>query len=269
MAYAEVNGTRLWYEERGGGSPLLMIMGLGGSADWWDAGFLSLLAEELHIVIFDNRGCGRSGKPRGGYSVENMACDAAGLLRALGCGRAGVLGVSAGGKIAQELALSEPGLVDGLVLCCTSCGGAEEVAARPEVLAAVGARRPGATLEEVARSSLPLLFPEAFIRQRPDRMEDFIRRYKTAPAPARSFFAQLEAAAAYGSFRRLPEIAVPTLVLTGDADELVPPENSRILAESIPGARLVVYEGAGHFFFSQCPGRAAADVVSFLRGAGR
>lgn len=267
MAYAGVNGINLYYEERGEGRPLLMIMGLAGNVDWWDPGFLSPLAINIHIVIFDNRGCGRSDKPREGYSVEAMASDAAGLLRALGIEQADVLGVSVGGKIAQELALSEPGLVGRLVLCCTNCGGAEQVTARPEIYAMVGARRPGATLEDVARSSLPLLYPEPYVRDHPDEMEDFIRRYKIAPAPAHSFFAQLEAAAAYGSFSRLKEIKAPTLVLTGDADELVPPENARILAENIPSARLITYEGAGHFFFSQYPERVAADVISFLRQA--
>ncbi len=262
MAYAEVNGIKLYYEERGEGRPLLMIMGLAGNTDWWEPEFLALLAENIHIVILDNRGAGRSDKPREGYSVESMASDAAGLLRSLGIGRADVLGVSVGGKIAQELALAEPGLVGRLVLCCTNCGGSEQVTAPPEVYAQVGARRPGATLEDVARSSLPLIYPDAFVRDNPEMMEDFIRRYMIAPTPAHAFFAQLEAAAAYDSFDRLPEIKAPALVLTGDSDELVPPENARILADNIPSARLITYEGGGHFFFSQFPRRVAADVTA-------
>ena len=117
----------------------------------------------------------------------------------------------------------------------------------------MGARRPGATLEDVARSSLPLIYPDAFVRDNPEMMEDFIRRYMIAPTPAHAFFAQLEAAAAYDSFGRLPEIKAPALVLTGDSDELVPPENARILAGQHPLGQAHHLRGGGALLLLPVP----------------
>jgi pimeloyl-ACP methyl ester carboxylesterase len=264
MPYAKANGIDIYYELRGEGYPLVMIMGLSGNIDWWDQTMLALLAEKFQLVIFDNRGAGRSGKPRVEYSIPLMAADTAGLLRSLGIGRAHVLGVSMGGKIAQQLVLDYPDMVERLVLCCTSCGGKEQVATSPEISAQLGARRPGITVEDVARSSLNLLFPQSYVRENPELMEDFIRRFQIAPTRGHAFFGQLAAVAGFGVFARLPEIAVPTLVLTGDSDELVPPENSAILAGNIPGAKLITYKGASHFFFYQFPEAVASDVTFFL-----
>jgi pimeloyl-ACP methyl ester carboxylesterase len=264
VPYVEAGGIRLYYEERGEGPALLMIMGLSANLDWWDPGMLGRLAERLHVVTFDNRGAGRSDKPAGKYSIAGMAADAAGLLRHLDMEKAHVLGVSMGGMIAQQLALDHPGLVDRLVLCCTNCGGGEQVLATPEVYAVLGAPREGVSVEDVARASLPLLFPREFMGRNPRLMDDFVARYLRHPMPAHCFFAQLGAVARWGSYGRLPEIKAPTLVLTGDADILIPPENSSILAQRIPGARLAVYPGGGHGFFAQFPERVAEDILAFL-----
>ncbi len=266
MPYAESNGIDIYYEVAGEGPPLLMIMGLSANLYWWDPALLERLAERLSVITFDNRGAGRSSKPRGEYSIEGMAADAAGLLRSLGINRAHLLGVSMGGMIAQQLALDHPGLVDRLVLCCTNCGGREQVLASPEVYAALRAPRRGLSAEEVARAALPLLFPTEFMRDHPDRVEGFLARYLRAPMPAHCFFAQLAAVARWGSYGQLPEIEAPTLVLTGDSDVLIPPVNSRILAERIRGARLLEYRGGGHGFFAQFPERVAEDVLRFLEG---
>lgn len=138
------------------------------------------------------------------------------------------------------------------------------MAAKAEISAQLGARRPGITVEDVARSSLSLLFPQSYVRENPESMEDFIRRFQIAPTRGHAFFAQLAAVAGFGVYSRLKEIAVPTLVLTGDSDELVPPQNSRILTENIPGAKLITYAGAAHFFFSQFPEQVASDIAAFL-----
>jgi len=264
LPLVEVNGIRLYCELAGRGRPLLMVMGLSANLDWWEPAMLALLRERLLTVTFDNRGAGRSDKPFGEYSIASMARDAAGLLSALGLQRAFVLGVSMGGMIAQQLALDYPEMVERLVLCCTNCGGREQVLASPEVYALLGAPREGVSAEEVARASLPLLFPEGFMRDNPDAMEEFILRYLRAPMPAHCFFAQLAAIARWRSYERLPEIKCPTLVLTGDSDILIPPENSRILASRISGARLIEYPGGGHGFFAQFPERVAEDILDFL-----
>ncbi len=242
-----------------------MIMGLSGNLHWWYPALVEPLAEKFRVITLDNRGSGESDKPRGPYSIEVMAEDTAQLIAALGIGKAHVLGASMGGKIAQELALDYPELVDRLVLCCTNCGGDRQITPRPEIYTMLGARRKGVTAEDVARASLKLLFPETFVKDNPELMEEFMRRWRINPSPGHAFLAHLEATATYDCFVRLPEIGAPTLILTGDADELVPPENSRILLDHIPDARYIVYENAAHFFFSQYPERVAADVIEFLQ----
>lgn len=120
MPHARANGIDIYYELRGEGYPLVMIMGLSGNVDWWDRSLLSLLAEKFQLVMFDNRGAGRSEKLRAEYSIPLMTSDTVGLLRFLDIDRAHILGVSMGGKIAQQLALDYPEMVERLVLCCTS-----------------------------------------------------------------------------------------------------------------------------------------------------
>lgn len=264
MAYADVNGIKLYYEVAGGGFPLVMIMGLSANKDWWEPSMLSALQKKFQIVIFDNRGAGRSDKPRGDYTIALLASDVAELMKSLGIEKAHVLGVSMGGMIAQEFAVTYPGMVEKLVLCCTNCGGHEQVLASPEILQILSAPRKGLTVEQVARATLPLLFPNEFIDAHPEVAEEFLARYMIAPIPDHAFFQQLEAITKWRGFAQLKEIKCPTLVLAGDRDILIPPENSRILAENIPDARLIVYEGAGHGFFGQLSGQVTKDIMDFL-----
>jgi pimeloyl-ACP methyl ester carboxylesterase len=264
VPYADVDGIRIYYEEHGEGRPLLMIMGLSANLDWWEPALLARLAENNHVVIFDNRGAGRTDKPKGDYTIPMMASDVAGLMRSAGIGQACVLGASMGGMIAQQFALDYPEMTERLILCCTNCGGREQVLAKPEVYEALMSPPGATTIEDFARASLPINFPDSFLRENQEKIEEFIRRFLIAPMPAHAFIAQYTALSRWRDFSRLPEIKSPTLVLTGDSDILIPPENSRILAENIPGAKLIAYTGGGHLFMAQFPELVAADILAFL-----
>lgn len=259
-----VNGIDLYYREYGSGEPLLLIMGLSGNADWWDTRFLQALAERFHVVAFDNRGAGRSGKPPGPYTILQMAEDAAGLMDHLGWPSAHVLGMSMGGMIAQELALQHPERVRKLVLLVTTCGGSEQVLASPEVLKMLSVPEGGVTLEYVANVTLKLLFPQPFIDANPEIMEAVKQAVMRAPIPARCFFAQYSAIANWSDFPRLRDIRQETLIITGSEDALVPPENSRILVREIPASRMVEFLGGGHGLITQFPQKAAQEVIAFL-----
>ena len=104
MPYVESSGARIYWEERGSGEPLLMIMGLGYTLEMWGR-VVPQLAEHYRVIVFDNRGVGRSDVPAGPYSIAGMAADAEAVMRAAGVERAHVLGVSMGGMIAQEFTL--------------------------------------------------------------------------------------------------------------------------------------------------------------------
>ncbi len=264
MPKARINDIDIYYEVEGEGFPLVLIMGLSANKDWWEPAMLEAFQKKFKVVVFDNRGAGRTDKPKGEFTIALMASDVVGLLKELGMDKAHVLGVSMGGMIAQELAIAYPEIVEKLVLCCTNCGGHEQVLAAPEIYSILGAPREGLSVEDIGRATLPLLFPQEYMEEHPEKMEEFLARYLVAPMPAHSFFQQLQAITKWRSFSRLPEIKSPTLVLTGDRDILIPPENSRILADNISRARLVVFPGGGHGFFGQFPEKVAEEVISFL-----
>lgn len=263
-AEAKINDINIHYRVYGEGEPLLLIMGLGGNADWWHERFLKRLAERFQVVTFDNRGTGRTDKPEGPYSIDQMATDAVGLMDHLGWSSANVMGVSMGGMIAQELTLNYPERVKRLVLACTNCGGGEAVPPEPEVLALLTMPRGELSPEEVYKNTLPLLFQPEYIVEHKEAIEGTIKRLMIAPTPPRSLISQFQGIAVWSIYSRLGDIQKPTLVITGDEDILIPPQNSRILADAITGCRLVEIQGGAHGFISQFPDKVADEVLAFL-----
>ncbi len=260
----EANGIRIYYREMGAGEPLLLIMGLGANVDWWDPVFLRRLADRYHVVAFDNRGAGRSEKPPGPYSINQMAEDAAALMDRLGWSSAHVLGMSMGGMIAQELTLLHHERVRKLVLVVTTCGGREQVLASPEVYKVLYMPKEGISPEVIARSTLYLLFPKDYMEAHPEKMERVVQDLLQAPISPEHFTYQLTAILNWSDFSRLGEIDKETLIITGSEDILIPPENSRILAREIPQSRLVEFPGGGHGLITQFPEEAANEVASFI-----
>lgn len=262
MEQAKVGDTLIYYRTTGEGHPLVMIMGLTATLDWWDPSFLERLSERYELLVFDNRGAGRTEAPPGDVTIPLMATDTAGLMDAVGFERAHVLGISMGGMIAQQLALDYPGKVDRLVLCATFCGGQETVYAEREVLMKMLDR--SGTPEQRVRRTTSLLFPDEWLEENPDYFEDFLERFSIAPTTEENAARQFMATVQFNTYDRLPEIENPTLVACGTEDVIIPPENSKILAQRIPDARLVEFEGAGHGFTQQCQGELFEVLTDFL-----
>lgn len=253
MSRAGANGIELEYETFGdpSGAPLLLIGGLGAQMITWDEEFCALLAARgFQVVRFDNRDAGLStwmdGEPP--YTLDDMAADAAGLLDALGLPAAHVVGASMGGFIAQLMALNHAEQVLSLTSIMSGPNGADQVEPTPEATALLLAAAPATREDRIAMGVLAKQklmgpadpFVDAYERSRVQRAVD--RAYHPA-----GYVRQLQAiAAAPGRLDRLGSIKVPTLVVHGDADILVPVENGRRVAAAIPGARLVVVEGMGH-----------------------
>ncbi len=264
MPYAQVGDIRMYYELHGQGEPLLMIMGLGGHILDWQPIAPAPLDQHYRLILFDNRGAGRTDKPPGPYSLPQMAGDAVGLLEALGLESAHVFGVSMGGMIAQHVALEHPHRVRKLVLGCTMCGPSAGVRASDEVLAYL-TPRPDLEPEEALWWSLPASYPEEFIAEHEELLRERIRRHLRHPTPLHAYQAQLDAILnSHDTCERLPELPHRTLVLTGTEDRLIPPENSRILAARIPHAELREIPGAGHVFWVSHPEESVQALVEFL-----
>ena len=263
MPHTAAPGFRMYYEEHGEGFPLLLINGLGSDhLEWLHQ--IPAFEARFRVVVFDNRGTGKTDVPPGPYTTAQMADDAASLLRALGITRAHVLGVSLGGMIAQEVALRHPDLTDGLVLGCSGPGGELSVRPSPEAMAVFSLAK-GENPEAELRRMLPFLYTDACIRERPGEIEGFIRRRLDHPTPPEGYLAQLSAAVTHDASSRLEKVRARTLVIAGDADRLVNWENSVRLAGRIPGAKLVVLPGAPHRLFAETAEAFNMEVLSFLQ----
>jgi pimeloyl-ACP methyl ester carboxylesterase len=260
MPYTESAGADIYWEVQGQGEPLLLIFGLGGASDQWYR-ITPALSARFQTILFDNRGIGRSSVPPPPYSIEGMADDAAAVLDAAGVSSAHVMGNSMGGMIAQELTLRHPERVRSLILGCTACGGRAAVPATKEVRAAL-TPDPSLSREEVFWTTAWSIYDPSTPRQLLE--EDLAVRLKVARTAA-GYSAQFQAIRAWqGTLERLGTIRVPTLVLHGENDLLIPPANAEILARAIPGAKLVMLPGAAHIFLTDKLGPARDAILSFL-----
>jgi len=237
-------------------------MGLGASTLSWSEQ-IPTFSREFRVIAFDNRGAGRSDKPAVRYTIALFADDTTGLMDALGIDSAHVYGQSMGGFIGQELALRHPQRVRTLVLGSTSCGGRQAVAGSPENLAVIGMMNV-LTPREAAEKGLPLLYSAEFISRNHDSLIQRSLREAELRAPPEAFGRQVQAAIRHKTFDRLADIRCPTLVITGSDDKIVPADNSRILAERIPGAELAVLLGAGHGYLVEKAAESNAIVLEFL-----
>jgi pimeloyl-ACP methyl ester carboxylesterase len=266
MPRLKANGIDLYYETQGRGEPLLLIAGLGATCKLWDSQ-VPLLAHEFRVITFDNRGAGRSDKPQAPYSIALFADDTAGLMDALSIDSAFVYGESMGGLIAQEFAVRYPRRARALVLGCTTFGGPNSVLPSPDAastLSSIGSMGTGAGLEQVMRVFLSPQFQE---RNRDEALRR-IRSYLDLRPPADAYGRQLAACLAFDLYDRLAQIQAPTLVINGEDDALIPSENSRIMAERIPGAELILFPKTGHLYFDELPEKSAETVIDFLRRRG-
>ncbi len=275
MSMCTVGGIDLYYEEHGSGFPLLLIMGLAADSQAWMFQVPDL-APHYRVISFDNRGVGRSSKPAGPYTIAGMADDAAGLLHALGVERAHVVGVSMGGMIAQELVLRHPARVRGLVLGCTYPEPDAEIhRTREQSITDLGGSfgTDGEVQLDFAKidpmtvfqSLMPRVFTPAFLMSDLPTLMQLFGGALQWGISMDAIFAQAGAAMAHRTSDRLPQITAPTLVITGDADLLIPPSNSDILARAIPNARLVKIPGGSHGFNFETPKLFNQEVLAFLR----
>lgn len=222
--------------------PLLLIMGLALSSRAWDR-LPELMSKRFHVLVFDNRGTGRSARVGRAYTMAGLADDAAAVIEAAGVRSAHVFGISMGGMIAQELALRHPERVRSLALGCTIASWRKSTA--PSLRTKLEMLLLNLGLVTPARVARILVSAEWHERN-PTGAIDWIRRAERTAL--RYATAQVLAIAGHHTLPRLSHIRAPTLVITGGADKLVPPANSELLARSIPNARLVVLPGAGHCF---------------------
>jgi pimeloyl-ACP methyl ester carboxylesterase len=262
--FAKVNGIKIAYRVQGAGPPLVLVMGYRLNSAAWPAAFVETLARQFTVITPDNRGTGLSDKPVHGYAIANMARDIHGLLEELEIPRVHMLGYSMGGGIAQEFVRQFPERVHSLMLCATMCGGARATYAKPSVTR-VMREIDGMSPERIARRISQVTYAPAYLERHRALAEDQTRREIAFPTPLHAADLQFQAFAEFDGSTALAEIACPTLVLTGDLDELIPPQNSAMIASIIPNARLVVVPGGGHRVIWEAPDECIDVITEFIR----
>jgi pimeloyl-ACP methyl ester carboxylesterase len=251
----------MYYEAHGEGQPLLLISGLGDDLDVWGSQ-LPAFARKHRVITFDNRGSGRTDAPDAPYSIRMMAEDTVGLMNALGIEKAHVLGVSMGGYIAEELAITYPGCVASLVLATTSVG---PYLVKISILQAWA--------REALRDMRPLTFFQIMLPfmfndrsfEAPGVLEMAVGTIAGhSSTPPHILARQMTACVEHDARDRIGRVTAPTLVLAGKEDPFVPFSLSEELAASIPNARLRVLDGGGHGFNGATADKFNRAVLEFL-----
>jgi 3-oxoadipate enol-lactonase len=243
----------------------VLVQGLGFDRSGWDP-VLPGLARHLDLVLVDNRGSGRSGTAARGVTVAELAQDVVAVLDAARIPRAHLAGASLGGMVAQEVAIEHGDRVDRLVLACTTPGWpyAYPMPAPSAQLMAAGRNLP----REVAlRRHVRNALSADTVERRPELVDRLVRHQQARPSDPDAWAALASAGARYSGQLRQKSIRARTLVVYGDADTVVDPRNSALLADRIPDARLVAFPGLGHLFFWEDPDAFVRTAVRFLTEA--
>jgi pimeloyl-ACP methyl ester carboxylesterase len=262
---ADSQGVKIAYELRGDdeSEPLVLVHGLAYDRAGWGR-LPDLLARSFRVLLVDNRGVGESDAPEGPYAVSQMAADVAAVLDDAGIERSHIFGVSLGGYIAQDLALTHPERVQKLVLASTAPGGPRS---HPMPAAGIDAFGKYPTMEREA--GLRLMVENSLgargVRDVPGLADEiFAYRLEHAPSLA-AWQAQAYAGATFDAYDRIGKIAAPTLVIQGGADNVVDPRNAELLADLIPNSRVEVVPECGHLLVWEDSERVAELVTEFLQ----
>lgn len=266
MPFANLGGFRFFYETRGVGEPLILIPGFASGAWIWFEQ-VSELSKYFSVITFDPRGIASSSvgeNQAANVAIKTFAEDVAQLLDYLKIEKTHVLGASFGGFVALEFALLFPEKLDKLILACTSFGGENHVAPHFEILSAFASAAGQNESEQIRKFMVPAFTPE-FVVENESSVEKVCQLREQNIVPESVNFGQLRAATTYDVEAQMSEIKNKTLVLTGDADAVVPPQNSRNLADAIANAKLKVFKGGSHMFFIEKASEFNRMVTEFLQ----
>jgi aminoacrylate hydrolase len=261
MPTVSIGDADIYYEEAGKGPALMLVPGLSGLGSFWTQQVREF-SRDFRVVIHDHRGTGQSTHSRIRYSVEQMAGDVLRLMDKLGIAAAHLVGHSTGGAIGQVIAQDHPERLQSLVLSATWAGRdpffRRLFESRKEVLLNLG-------VEAYLRASVLFLAPPWWVSANDAAIAESHRQAIKAAAPVEVMASRIDAIVAFDRRARLGEIRTPTLVIVAADDTITPPFYSDELAERIPGAKLVVLEGGGHFVPQIMPEPYNAAVGAFLR----
>ena len=249
----KVNDIEMYYEVHGEGTPLVLIRGWGSSSQSWSKIILDKLSQKHQLIIFDNRGTGRTSKPDTRYSIEMMADDTAGLMNVLNISKAHIVGFSMGGMIAQRFALKYPEKTNGLVIASSQPNSTitQRSPKASEIMEYMISKPEDMSEIELQKHMMSLYSTPEYIEKHSEAMLEAALSSNLIPTPGYVRRRQLDAMLEFSSLDELYLIESPTLVMHGLKDAWVSCENSKVIADKIPNSRLVLFEKAGHAFIEQ------------------
>lgn len=256
------------YLEHGSGDPLVLIGGITSVLQVWDL-MLPELAKTYRVITPDNRGSGGTRVPDddGDRRPARFAGDILALLDGLELSRVHLVGASMGGMVVQEFALSHPERLASLTICCSNVGGSRTVNAAPEVIASLfggAANAAEAADPETRRATLANLIHPDSIAKCPDNLDFYLDLRERFPHSGEEMGRRARGIGSLDSYEGLRSLDVPTLVMTGSDDLLVPKENSQIIHDAIANSELVEIDETGHIFFVERPEASCAALLGFL-----
>ena len=263
MPFAQTDDAKIYYETHGSGTPLTLVMGLGGTSQWWFPQ-TPVFAQHYNVVVLDNRGVGRTETTHPDFTTRDMAADVIAVLDAAGIEKTHLCGISMGGMIAQYVVLDHGDRIDRLILSCTLPGGMESVQPAPEVAEALTLAEDDGDLLQAFQATASILFPPEYLAEHMTELMMMFAEQQILPPSKDALAAQLGAVMKHDTFDRLGEIANRTLILHGDADVLVPPQNSELLAQGIQHSTLKVFPGNGHALNIQSKDEFNRTILDFL-----
>ena len=266
MAEISANGIELNYKLEGDGEDtIVLINGLADDLETWALQIDDFLAAGYRVLRFDNRGIGQSGKPAGPYSSKMLADDAKALVEALAITDFHLMGVSMGGMIAQEYALSYPQDLRSVTFGCTYAAPGPFCT---RMFAMWADLAPVLGVPFVMRDVTLWAFTGPFFEERGDDLTEFETAMRYMDQPVHAYLAQLAVIQQHDTTSRLGEIAVPSLVLAGEEDILIPVSLSRRIHEAIPGSEWATTKG-GHACVWEHPAEFNQAYLAFIKRHGR
>jgi 3-oxoadipate enol-lactonase len=266
MAVAKVNGIELNYKLEGDGDEtIVLINGLADDLETWALQIDDFLAAGYQVLRFDNRGIGSSSKPAGPYSSKMLADDAKALVDVLGVSNFHLMGVSMGGMIAQEYALSYPGDLRSVTFACTYAAPGPFCS---RMFAMWADTAPVLGVPFVMRDVTLWAFTVPFFEQRGEDLAEFETAMRYMDQPVHAYLAQLAVIQNHDTTSRLDQITVPSLVMAGEEDILIPVSLSRRIHEAIPGSQWATTKG-GHGCVWERPAEFNKTFLDFVRHHGK
>ncbi len=266
MPTINVNNININFETSGEGEPLVLLHGLQSDIDIFDS-IRHKLSNLYNVIVFDQRGSGKTDKPDCEYSMSLLASDTKEFLQQLKIEKVNIFGISMGGMVAQAIAIDFPEIVKTLILGCTIPGDFAHMVPVNENPNKDIAFSPDETIppEVRAKALADIIYAPGFIEKHPDILQKLIADRKKTPISGVGLQHRIEAIENSDMFNQLSNIKNKTMVITGKNDQSVHWQNSKILHEQIKGSVFELLEPAGHVFWDEHPDKTVQIISEFIK----